>query len=109
MINHSGIENFKDRFKHHYWGLKLTKLKLVETLFSINSVKECLIPATNSGLQDNPLEYEEFLDFLGIWLQVSTTVGFDRSDFWSRSKVDYCDTIFKFNGIMSKHRFESIF
>ena len=106
-----GAANRGASLKHHDRHLKLTKLQLFEVLFPIKWVKECLIPATNKSLGDNhrELDYAEFLRFVGIWMQMCTTVGFERRDFWASStNTSDRDTPFKFNSVMSKHRFEAI-
>jgi hypothetical protein len=103
-----GSVNRKAKLKHHTnQHLKLTKLQLFEVLFPIFWVKEVLIPETNKILEVE-LKYGEFLQFLGIWLHICTTVGHEQWDFWSKIKVEGRDTPFKFNDIMSKYRFESI-
>ena len=65
----------------------------------------------NAAMEDgDEIVYAEFLQFLGIWMQISTTVGFQRRDFWSSSSTNSSDrdTPLKFNAIMPKHRFEAI-
>ena len=107
----SGSANRGASLKHHERHLKLTKLQLFEILFPMKWVKETLIPATNEAMGDEEeeLTYSEFLQFIGIWMKISTTVGFQRRDFWSTSSnTSTRDTPFKFNAIISKHRFESI-
>ena len=107
----TGAANRGASLKHHERHLKLTKLQLFEILFPMKWVKECLIPATNESMNDseNELDYPEFLQFLGIWMKICTTVGFERRDFWSsHANLSGRDTPFKFNAVMSKHRFEAI-
>mmetsp|Transcript_16336 Transcript_16336/g.24727 ORF Transcript_16336/g.24727 Transcript_16336/m.24727 type:complete len:228 (-) Transcript_16336:616-1299(-) len=41
-----------------------------------------------------------------MWLLIATTVGFERRVFWAKKKGS--ETPFKFNDIMSTHRFEEI-
>jgi hypothetical protein len=51
--------------------------------------------------------YEEFLAFLGIILRMSSSVGIDRSKYWS--KPDNKDKLkTKFNPIMSRKRFDAL-
>ena len=80
-----GAANRGASLKHHDRHLRLTKLQLFEILFPMKWVKECLIPATNASLDDSEkdLDYSELLQFLGIWMKMCTTVGFERRDFWS--------------------------
>ena len=106
-----GAANRGASLRHHERHLKLTKLQLFEILFPMKWVKECLIPGTSEALGDGEaLGYAEFLQFLGIWMHISTTVGFQRRDFWSSSSSNSSDrdTPFKFNAVMPKHRFEAI-
>ena len=91
----------------HESHLKLTKLQLFELLFPIQWVKDVLLVETNKELDEN-VTYGEFLLWLGIQLKLSTTVGYDRHQFWAREKQKGRDTPFKFNGYMSRDRFDDI-
>jgi hypothetical protein len=64
---------------------------------------------TNKKIEGKPLTFEEFLQFVGIWLYMSTTAGFSHSDWFSQKKVDRWEGApFRFNDIMSGKRFETI-
>ena len=103
----SNPSNNKAKLKNHSSDLKLTKLQIFEILFPTKWVKDVLIPETNKGLRDE-MCYGEFLQFMGILLKISTTVGHDRRSFWSKYSEDTRNTPFKLNDVMSKGRFESI-
>jgi hypothetical protein len=78
----------------------LTKLQLLfEVIFPTAWVEEVLIlPGTNKSL-DVFMAYGEFLQFIGIWLHICTTVGFECRDFWSKPKTQGHDT--PFNSMIS--------
>lgn len=68
-----------------------------------------LLVETNKKIEGKPLTFREFLQFVGIWLYMSTPAGFSRSDWFSQKKVDRWEgTPFRFNDIMSGKRFETI-
>ena len=51
----------------------------------------------------------ELIRFMGMRLKIATSVGFERRDFWSVDiEGSKRKTPFKFNNLMSKHRFEDI-
>ena len=102
-----GASNSKARLKNHERHLKLTKLQIFEILFPTQWVKDVLLPETSKKLSAR-LSYGEYLQFVGMWLLISTTVGFERRDFWAKKKDNDRDTPFKFNEIMSRHRFKEI-
>ena len=104
----TGAANRGASLKHHERHLQLTKLQMFEIMFPMKWVKECLIPATNECLDGEEMDYSEFLSFIGAWMKISTTVGFQRRDFWSTPLRNGRDTPFKLNEVMSRNRFEAI-
>ena len=92
--------------------MKLSKLQMFELLFPTKFVKETMIPQMNKILVEGnavggATNYEEFLAFLGIILRMSSSVGIDRSKYWS--KPDNKDKLkTKFNPIMSRKRFDAL-
>ena len=68
-----------------------------------------IIPGINKNIKGPPVNYGEFLVFLGIWLIMSTTVGIERRLFWSLSAVSmFSGAPYRFNEYMSGNRFDSI-
>lgn len=68
-----------------------------------------LLPETNKNIDGGPLNFGEFLQFLGLWLYMSTTAGFTRLDWFSQKPVDlWQGAPFRFNHIMSGNRFDAI-
>ena len=64
---------------------------------------------TNKQIEGPPLTFGEFLQFIGIWLYMSTTAGFKQKDWFSPKKVDRWEGApCRFNDIMSGKRFEAI-
>ena len=95
--------------KNHNVDLKLTKLQLWEILFPTKWVKEVMLVQMNKKMERS-ISYGEWLRFIGIWLEIATTVGFERRKFWADGENEsgsrmppYC-----YNGIMPRDRFESI-
>jgi hypothetical protein len=95
-----GSCNRKAKLKNHDQHIILTKLQLLfEVIFPTAWVEEVLIlPGTNKSL-DVFMAYGEFLQFIGIWLHICTTVGFECRDFWSKPKTQGHDT--PFNSMIS--------
>ena len=94
--------------KNHNTDLKLTRLQLWEILFPTKWVKEVMLKEMNKQMKRSVL-YGEWLRFIGIWLEIATTVGFERRKFWregdeSGSRMPP----YSYNDIMSRDRFESI-
>ena len=89
-------------------SIHLSRMQMFELLFPIDFVKNNMIPEMNKKLGDavgKEISYGEFLQFVGIILKISSVIGPDRHDFWNTTS-DIAP--FKFNDIMSKHRFDSI-
>ena len=52
----------------------------------------------------------EFLRWIGIWLLLSTKLGFKRSEYWSIKPIElYNGPPYRLNELMSSNRFEAIF
>ena len=98
----------KPKLKKIETKLKLTRLQMFEILFPVDYMKHIMLPKMNVKLSAAPISYGELLQFLSIWLHISTTVGFKRREFWSIGNKKYRDTPMKFNTIMSRNRFENI-
>ena len=113
---HSGIcvcrasqaSDRKPKLKKIETKLKLTHLQMFENLFPVDYMKHIMLPKMNVKLSAAPISYGELLQFLSIWLHISTTVGFKRREFWSIGNKKYRDTPMKFNTIMSRNRLENI-
>jgi hypothetical protein len=58
-----------------------------------------------------PIEWWEYLCWLGIWHLLVTTDGHDRQSFWSTNDGDnphFKGAPFRLNNLMSRTRFEEI-
>jgi hypothetical protein len=76
-------------------------------------IKNIVLKATNNNLPEGTakISYGEFLRWIGLWILMSTSVGFVRADYWSSDttrrsalrKVPY-----NFNDYMSRRRFDTI-
>jgi Transposase IS4 len=74
-----------------------------------NYLTEVVVVQTNSKIEGKALEWGEFLRRLGLWLLMSTTKGFARSEFWSNKEYDpFEGPPFRFQEFMSKRHFDSI-
>ena len=68
-----------------------------------------ILVETNKKIEGNPVTFGELLQFIGIWLFMSTTAGYSRSDWFSQKPVDrWIGAPYRFNDIMSGRRFEAI-
>ena len=65
---------------------------LFELFFFTPFVKNVIIPQTNNRLEANgfhhDLSYGEFLQWIGVWLLMSTLHGPDRAAFWSLTDIN---------------------
>jgi hypothetical protein len=91
------------------YGVRPTLLQLFELLFPKAFILSVIIPMINKGIQSGgPVEYWEFLQFLGLWFLMATIQGPQRTDYWSLEPVS------KYNGApfriteMSRFRFDEI-
>lgn len=103
----SGANNHRARLVHLKEGMRVSPLQMFEMLFPIDFIKNIVLPAMNCKIR-KPVEYGEFLQYIGITLKICTTAGHSTRDFW---KLDYSgtrETPFRFNDIMSRDRFEEI-
>jgi Transposase IS4 len=68
-----------------------------------------ILVETNKAIQGPPITFGEFLQFIGIWLYMAITAGFNRAKWFSRENIDHWDGApCRFNNIMSGRRFEAI-
>jgi len=83
-------------------------VKLFEILFPVGFIKRVMIPMMNRELSP-PIDYGEFLRWLGIWFLMATIQGPQRRDFWSTAEVSAFDSApFRCSEYMSRNRFENI-
>ena len=62
-------------------------LQLFEGLFPKDYLHEVILVETNKKLKE-PFSYGELIQWIGIWLVLSTVDGSDRCSFWSSKEVD---------------------
>ena len=62
-------------------------LQLFEGLFPKDYLHEVILVETNKKLKD-PLSYGELIQWIWIWMLLSTVDGSDRCSFWSLKDVD---------------------
>jgi hypothetical protein len=75
--------------------------------------RSIMLPEMNKKLDPGrpPIEWWEYLRWLGIWHLLATTNGHDRRSFWSTNDVDdprFKGSPFRLNDLMSRTRFEEI-
>ena len=90
-----------------------TYLELFLLFFGEVLLRDIVLIATNINLPEGTVKvsYGEFLHWLGLWLLMSSSVGFTKDDYWrtrkerntAERKVPY-----DFNDYMSRRRFELI-
>lgn len=61
-----------------------------------------------NDIYNNKLTYEEWLQYVGILLKISTEDGFERRDFWCTMPKRERDTPFKYNNVITRDRFVEI-
>ena len=104
----NGSTERRPRLKKLNRDHRLTRLQLFEAFFPVKFMKEVVLPQINANVHPD-VTYGELLMVFGMWLKVATTAGFQMRQFWSTPKLKgERDTPFKFNHLMSKHRFEDI-
>lgn len=88
----------------------LTILDNFELMFPVQYIKDVMLPEIRQQMNTKtPLEYGEFLRFLGLWLLMATIQGPSRHEFWKRETVDmFVGAPFRLTEYMSKKRFEDI-
>ncbi len=72
-------------------------------------VKNIILPATNVNLPETvaKIEYRELLQWIGMWLLMSTSCGYIQNDYWLHglnSKLKSWKVPYDFNNYMSKRR-----
>lgn len=93
--------------------IPMTTLSLLgnfETFFPVDYLKKVIIPETRRYMETKePLEYGEFLRFLGLWLLMATIQGAQRHEFFKRENLNlFSGAPFRLNVFMSKNRFDDI-
>ena len=86
---------------------------LFELFFFTPFVKNVIIPQTNNRLEANgfhrDLSYGEFLQWIGVWLLMSTLHGPDRAAFWSLTDINrFHGAPWRLGDLMSQKRFDAI-
>jgi hypothetical protein len=89
--------------KHEYWLI----------LFPCMYCKSIMLPEMNKKLAPghSPIEWWEYLRWLGMWHLLATTDGHDRRSFWSMHSTDdprFKGAPFRLHDLMSRSRFEEI-
>jgi hypothetical protein len=86
-----------------------TMLTIFLLFFPRKFMEEVVIIETNKRITGMQVTYGEFLQFLGLWLYMSTLSGFRRSDYWSSKPVSMREGApYRFNEFMALKRFEAI-
>ena len=86
-----------------------TKLDLFETLLPKDYIIDVVLKETNKYIDGEPVQYGEFLVWLGLWFLMATCQGQTRMEFWSKKSIDmYSGAPHRFNDIMSSTRFRQI-
>jgi hypothetical protein len=97
------------RFLNDGVEVKPTRVQLFEMLFPKEFVQQTILVETNKEIVGEPVQYGEFLRWLGLWFLMATLVGPRRRDFWSSMPVDdFEGAPFRLNRWMSRTRFEAI-
>jgi hypothetical protein len=94
------------------WG-SMYKLDYWMLFFPVTFCKTTMLPAMNKKLDRGrpPIEWWEYLRWLGLWHLLATTDGHDRRSFWSTNNTDdprFKGAPFRLNDLMSRTRFEEI-
>ena len=83
-------------------------VQLFQGLFP-NNVLETIISETNKTISGDPLSYGELLQWIGLWVLMSTVDGSDRRAFWSTHEIDIFEGApFHLACFMTWNRFENI-
>ncbi|KAL7572618.1 hypothetical protein ACA910_010373 [Epithemia clementina (nom. ined.)] len=85
-------------------------MQLFLGLFQRQWLEEVLLPNTNNLIVGDPLTLEEFVWWIGMWMIMLTVDGASSwKDFWSTTPINMYEWAqFRFNGIMSRFRFDNI-
>ena len=82
-------------------------VQLFERFFPIQFIQDVILPSSNKKLKQQ-LTYGE-LQWLGLWILMSTRDGSDRCSFWSSKKIDMFDgSGFHLTELMSRNHFKAI-
>lgn len=107
-------QGFGER-KPHIRGLagvvlsSMTLLHMYLAFLPRKFIEEVLLVETNKVIEGQPLEFGEFLRWLGLWYLIATTHCGSRRDFWSGMPVDlFQGAPFRLHDLMSRNRFEAI-
>ena len=76
-----------------FWKLseaESSNLDLFEGFFFSAYIKTTILPQTNNNLHcgHDQLQYGEFLQWLGLWLLMSTMVGPQRHEYWAAYAIN---------------------
>ena len=83
------------------WNFMPTKLQLFKILFPKDYIINVVLKETNKTIVGPPVEYGEFLVWLGLWLLMETCQGKKWMYFWSLKAIDmFCGTPCRFNNII---------
>ena len=90
-------------------GVQPTLVQLFEVLFPKLFVQSVILPLINTEIGfGGPVEYWEFLRFVGLWFLIATIEGPERRDFWAvEPPTRYSGAPFRISE-MSRNRFYEI-
>ena len=93
---------------------RMESLAFIEAFlfFFPKTLWDIIVDATNSNLQNedvNPIDFGEFLKFVGLWLFMATISGCSRHQFWSVLEVHTFEGApYRYHSYMSFNSFEAI-
>ena len=83
-------------------------LQLFEGLFPKDYLHEIILVETNKKLKE-PFSYGELIQWIGIWVLLSTADVSDRHSFWSLKDMDmYEGAPFRLSSLMTRNWFENV-
>ena len=88
-----------------------SNLDLFEGFFFSAYIKTTILPKTNNNLHHghDQLQYGEFLQWLGLWLLMSTMVGPQRYEYWGAYPINaFRGAPLRLGVWMSRARFDAI-
>ena len=88
-----------------------SNLDLFEGFFFLAYIKTTILPKTNNNLHHghDQLQYGEFLQWLGLWLLMSTMVGPQRHEYWAAYPINaFRGAPLRLGVWMSRARFDTI-
>jgi Transposase IS4 len=90
-------------------GTQPSLVDIFDLLFPKQYVIEVMIPEMNNKTELGPIQYGEFLRWLGIWFLIATIQGPSRVEFWRKESIDpFSGTPYRFGEFMSRNRFDDI-